>query len=101
MGEVLIAGLASLLICMFLSPKFIAVLRRREFGQNIRPEGPEGHQEKAGTPTMGGIIIFTAISIPFGTFDSGLPRGLQILGPSGSEGAVLALASRLEALLAA
>ncbi len=65
MGEVLIAGLASLLICIFLSPKFIAMLRRREFGQNIRPEGPEGHHEKAGTPTMGGIIIFTAISIPF------------------------------------
>jgi phospho-N-acetylmuramoyl-pentapeptide-transferase len=37
----------------------------REFGQNIREEGPEGHHTKAGTPTMGGIIIFTAISIPF------------------------------------
>jgi phospho-N-acetylmuramoyl-pentapeptide-transferase len=65
MGRVLIAGTASLLICIFLSPKFIAFLREREFGQNIRPEGPEGHHEKAGTPTMGGIIIFTAISIPF------------------------------------
>ncbi len=65
MGEVLIAGIASLLICIFLSPKFIAMLRRREFGQNIREEGPAGHHEKAGTPTMGGIIIFTAISIPF------------------------------------
>ena len=65
MGEVLIAGIASLLLCVFLSPKFIAMLQRREFGQNIRPEGPEGHHEKAGTPTMGGIIIFTAISIPF------------------------------------
>jgi len=65
MGEVLIAGIASLLICIFLSPKFIAMLRRREFGQNIREEGPAGHHEKAGTPTMGGIIIFTAISVPF------------------------------------
>ena len=65
MGEVLIAGTASLLICIFLSPKFIAFLRAREFGQYIREEGPEGHHEKAGTPTMGGIIIFTAISIPF------------------------------------
>ena len=36
MGEVLIAGTASLLICIFLSPKFIAFLRAREFGQNIR-----------------------------------------------------------------
>src|SRR5258705_6293662 len=65
MGEVLIAGMASLLICIFLSPSFISYLRRREFGQNIREEGPEGHHEKAGTPTMGGIIVFTAISVPF------------------------------------
>jgi phospho-N-acetylmuramoyl-pentapeptide-transferase len=65
MGEVLIAGSAALLICIFLSPKFISFLRAREFGQFIREEGPEGHHAKAGTPTMGGIIIFTAISIPF------------------------------------
>jgi len=65
MGEVLIAGTAALLICIFLSPRFIAMLRAREFGQNIREEGPEGHHSKAGTPTMGGIIIFTAITVPF------------------------------------
>jgi phospho-N-acetylmuramoyl-pentapeptide-transferase len=65
MGEVLIAGTASLLICIFLSPKFIAFLRRREFGQQIREEGPQEHHAKAGTPTMGGIIIFTAIAVPF------------------------------------
>ena len=65
MGEVLIAGTAALLICIFLSPKFISFLRTREFGQFIREEGPEGHHEKAGTPTMGGIIIFLAVSIPF------------------------------------
>jgi phospho-N-acetylmuramoyl-pentapeptide-transferase len=65
MGEVLIAGSSALLICIFLSPKFITFLRTREFGQVIREEGPEGHHAKAGTPTMGGIIIFLAISIPF------------------------------------
>jgi phospho-N-acetylmuramoyl-pentapeptide-transferase len=65
MGEVLIGGTAALLICVFLSPRFIAFLRVREFGQHIREEGPEGHHAKAGTPTMGGIIIFIAISIPF------------------------------------
>jgi phospho-N-acetylmuramoyl-pentapeptide-transferase len=64
-GRVLIAGTASLLMCLFLSPKFIVFLRRREFGQNIRAEGPQGHHTKAGTPTMGGIIIFTAIAVPF------------------------------------
>lgn len=65
MGEILIGGTASLLICIFLSPTFIAALRRREFGQHIRAEGPEGHHAKAGTPTMGGIIIFAAVSVPF------------------------------------
>jgi phospho-N-acetylmuramoyl-pentapeptide-transferase len=64
-GRVLIAGTASLLLCLFLSPKFIEFLRRREFGQNIREEGPEGHKVKAGTPTMGGIIIMLAFSIPY------------------------------------
>ena len=64
-GRVLIAGTASLLICLFLSPKFIEFLRHREFGQNIREEGPQGHQTKAGTPTMGGIIIFAAFAVPF------------------------------------
>ena len=65
MGEVLIGGTAALLICIFLSPRFIEFLRVKSFGQHIREEGPEGHHSKAGTPTMGGIIIFTAISIPF------------------------------------
>jgi phospho-N-acetylmuramoyl-pentapeptide-transferase len=64
-GRVLIAGTAALLLCLFLSPKFIEFLHRREFGQNIREEGPEGHKTKAGTPTMGGIIIVVAFSIPF------------------------------------
>ncbi len=65
MGEILIAGMASLLICMFLGPKFIAYIRAKEFGQQIREEGPEGHHAKAGTPTMGGLIIFLAVAVPF------------------------------------
>ncbi|MHB1567723.1 MAG: phospho-N-acetylmuramoyl-pentapeptide-transferase [Solirubrobacteraceae bacterium] len=64
-GRILIAGTASLLMCLFLSPQFIRFLRNREFGQNIREEGPEGHQTKAGTPTMGGIVIFLAIAVPY------------------------------------
>jgi phospho-N-acetylmuramoyl-pentapeptide-transferase len=65
MGEILIAGMASLLICIFLGPKFIDFLREQEFGQHIREEGPEGHHGKAGTPTMGGLVIFLAVSVPF------------------------------------
>jgi phospho-N-acetylmuramoyl-pentapeptide-transferase len=64
-GRILIAGTASLLMCLFLSPKFIEFLRRNQFGQNIREEGPTGHQAKAGTPTLGGIIIFIAFSVPY------------------------------------
>jgi phospho-N-acetylmuramoyl-pentapeptide-transferase len=80
MGQVLIAGTASLLICIFLSPKFIEFLREREFGQNIRPEGPEGHHEKAGTPTMGGIILVTAISVPFLVLGGQKPQSLAVFG---------------------
>jgi phospho-N-acetylmuramoyl-pentapeptide-transferase len=79
MGEVLIGGTASLLICVFLGPKFIEFLRRREFGQHIREEGPE-HHSKAGTPTMGGIIIFTAIAIPFLLLTDWDPRAIGVFG---------------------
>ncbi|MDQ5834249.1 MAG: phospho-N-acetylmuramoyl-pentapeptide-transferase [Actinomycetota bacterium] len=65
LGEVLIGGMASLLICMFLGPRFIAFLRLKEFGQQIREEGPAGHHGKAGTPTMGGLVIFLAVCVPF------------------------------------
>jgi phospho-N-acetylmuramoyl-pentapeptide-transferase len=66
LGEILIAGLASLLISIFLGPKYIQFLRQREFGQNIREEGPQDHHmTKAGTPTMGGLVVFTAIAIPY------------------------------------
>jgi phospho-N-acetylmuramoyl-pentapeptide-transferase len=65
MGEILIGGMASLLICIFLGPKFIDWLRGREFGQHIREDGPAGHHGKAGTPTMGGIVIFIGVAVPF------------------------------------
>jgi phospho-N-acetylmuramoyl-pentapeptide-transferase len=80
MGRVLIAGTAALLICIFLSPRFIDFLRTREFGQNIREEGPSGHHSKAGTPTMGGIIIFAAISIPFLILSSYDWRSVGVFG---------------------
>ena len=65
MGRILFGGTAALLICIFLSPKFIEFLRIREFGQQIREDGPEGHHQKAGTPTMGGVIVFLAVAISF------------------------------------
>ena len=80
MGSVLIAGTASLLICMFLSPKFIEFLREREFGQHIREDGPQEHHAKAGTPTMGGIIIFTAIAVPFLVLSERDAQSLGVFG---------------------
>jgi phospho-N-acetylmuramoyl-pentapeptide-transferase len=65
MGQILFGGTAALLICIFLSPKFIDFLREREFGQHIREDGPEGHHQKAGTPTMGGVILLLAVGVPF------------------------------------
>src|SRR6476646_4481698 len=65
MGRILIGGTAALLICIFLSPRFIEFLREREFGQHIREDGPAGHHQKAGTPTMGGIIIFLAVAVAY------------------------------------
>ncbi len=64
-GRVLLSASASMLICLFLSPRFIDFLRARRLGQNIREEGPEGHKVKAGTPTMGGLIIVLAFAVPF------------------------------------
>src|SRR5881227_3079039 len=68
LGEILIAGIASLTLCMFLGPKFIEYLREKEFGQQIREEGPAGHAGKAGTPTMGGLIMALSFLI-LGTYN--------------------------------
>jgi phospho-N-acetylmuramoyl-pentapeptide-transferase len=80
MGRILIGGTAALLICIFLSPKFIAFLRQREFGQHIREDGPQGHHLKSGTPTMGGIIMFTAIAAPFLILSDYDPRSIGVFG---------------------
>ena len=54
---------AAFLIAVIVAPLFIPVLRRLKFGQTIREEGPKAHQKKAGTPTMGGIIILIALTL--------------------------------------
>lgn len=55
------AAVTSLLICFILGPAVISFLRQKEAGESIRPDGPQSHQVKSGTPTMGGIMINTAI----------------------------------------
>jgi phospho-N-acetylmuramoyl-pentapeptide-transferase len=80
MGRILFGGMAALLICIFLAPRFIEFLRKREFGQHIREDGPEGHHEKAGTPTMGGVILFLAVSIAFLILTDFEWRSVGVLG---------------------
>jgi phospho-N-acetylmuramoyl-pentapeptide-transferase len=80
LGEILIAGMAAMLICIFLGPRFIEYLRLKEFGQHIREEGPEEHHEKAGTPTMGGLIVFTAIAIPYLVLSDRDTQSLAVFG---------------------
>jgi phospho-N-acetylmuramoyl-pentapeptide-transferase len=58
------AAVTSLLLCYLLGPLMIAWLRRVKLGQKIRAEGPQAHQAKAGTPTMGGLLIVTSIVLP-------------------------------------
>ena len=64
-GEILIAGMCAMLITIFLGPKFIEYLRVKEFGQQIREDGPQEHHVKAGTPTMGGLILFLGMAVPY------------------------------------
>jgi len=80
LGEILIGGMASLLICVFVGPRFIDYLRLREFGQQIREEGPAGHQGKAGTPTMGGLAVLLAVLVPFLILSEYRQASLAVLG---------------------
>ncbi len=65
MIRVLIAALVALVVSIVIGPRFIEFLRRNEFGQHIRAEGPEHHMGKQGTPTMGGLIILLAATVAF------------------------------------
>ena len=54
----------SLIISLLIGKRIIDLLRRKLVGETIRDVGPESHKAKAGTPTMGGIIIIASIVIP-------------------------------------
>lgn len=57
------AGATSLFICLVFGPWVIKKIRKMAIGQNIREEVPQQHRAKAGTPTMGGILIIFSIII--------------------------------------
>jgi len=58
------ASITALLISLLLGPWLIQRLREFQIGQQIREEGPKSHQKKAGTPTMGGLLIVVSIIVP-------------------------------------
>jgi phospho-N-acetylmuramoyl-pentapeptide-transferase len=58
------ASLTALFTALIVGPLVISRLRDFQIGQYIREEGPKAHQKKAGTPTMGGLLIVIAIVVP-------------------------------------
>ena len=58
------ASLTAMFISILLGPWLIRKLQQFQIGQYIREEGPKSHQTKAGTPTMGGLLIIVSIVVP-------------------------------------
>ncbi|MFH1733325.1 MAG: phospho-N-acetylmuramoyl-pentapeptide-transferase, partial [bacterium] len=58
------AAITALLISFIIGPWIIRQLRSLQIREEIRDDGPQSHLTKAGTPTMGGLIILAAIIIP-------------------------------------
>ena len=58
------AAITSLLIMLFCGKPFIRFIRRKSIGETVRELGLAGQKEKEGTPTMGGLLILTAIIVP-------------------------------------
>ena len=59
----ILGALTALIICFIVGPKMIKSLLANQIGQPVREDGPKTHLLKVGTPTMGGALILTAISI--------------------------------------
>jgi phospho-N-acetylmuramoyl-pentapeptide-transferase len=79
--RVLIAAITAAMLALLIGPKFIAWLRANEVGQFVRPPGliPEGHAEKQGTPTMGGLLILLATLVPFAVLSSRSTEAMLVL----------------------
>lgn len=59
-----LSAISALLLSFYLGPKLISYLRKKQIGEAKKIDGPKSHWSKAGTPTMGGIIIIFSIVIP-------------------------------------
>ncbi len=90
MERILIAAIASTTLLLFLGPKVIAWLRRNEVGQFVRPEGliPDAHAQKQGTPTMGGVLILFAATVPFLILSTRSTQAMLVLATTLACGAI-------------
>ena len=73
------ATLTALFLVLVLGPWMIERLRRLQIGQYIRDEGPQAHKAKAGTPTMGGVLILVGVLVPTLLWGDVLNRNIWIL----------------------
>jgi phospho-N-acetylmuramoyl-pentapeptide-transferase len=73
------ASLTALFLVLVLGPWTIERLRLLQIGQYIREEGPQGHKAKAGTPTMGGVLILIGILVPTLLWGDVLNKNIWIL----------------------
>jgi len=77
---VLASGVVAMLLGIVSGPALIAFLRRHEFGQHIREDGPAGHASKQGTPTMGGLGMLGCALLAFLIFTEHTGPGLAVAG---------------------
>ena len=78
-NETILAIIIAFAISAALCPVIIPFLHRLKFGQQVRDDGPQSHLKKQGTPTMGGLIILTAIVITSLFYIKSYPRIIPIL----------------------
>lgn len=72
------AGVTSIVLCLLFGPVLIRLTRRLQLGQRVREEVPERHRKKAGTPTMGGLLILTAAAVGVLLFGDLSNRNIQL-----------------------
>ena len=77
--DTVIPVLLSFSISIVLCPVVIPFLRRLKFGQYVREDGPRSHLKKAGTPTMGGLIILISVVVTSSLYLQDYPEILPIL----------------------
>jgi phospho-N-acetylmuramoyl-pentapeptide-transferase len=86
--RVFLAGILAMVLSVISGPRYIRWLKRRQIGQTIRDEGPEAHAVKAGTPTMGGLLILGAAAVPYLLFSNLTPPSLLVFVLTFGSGAI-------------